>query len=47
MAHKSACVAYCERGSDRTLSEWLFLLVKHSHSGNNCALQWLQSFIPV
>jgi len=27
------------------LSEWLLLLVKHSQSGNNSALQCLQSFI--
>jgi len=27
----------------RSLSEWLLLLVKHSHSGNNWALQCLQS----
>jgi len=26
---KSVYVAYCERGSDRSLSEWLLLLVKH------------------
>ena len=26
---KSVCVAYCERGSDRSLSELLLLLVKH------------------
>ena len=42
---KSVCVAYCESGSDRSLSEWLLLLVKHSQSGNNSALQCLQSFI--
>ena len=39
---KSVCVAYFERGSDRSLSEWLLLLlVKHSQSGNNRALQCL------
>jgi len=27
---KSVCVAYCERGSDRSLSEWLLILVTHS-----------------
>ena len=42
---KSVCVAYCGRGSDRSLSEWLLLLVKHSQLGNNSALQCLQSFI--
>jgi len=42
---KSVCVAYCEKGSGRSLFEWLLLLVKHSQSGNNCALQWLQSFV--
>ena len=36
---KLVCVAYCERGSDRSLSEWLLLLVKHSQAGNNSALQ--------
>jgi len=38
---KSVCVAYSERGSDRSLSEWLLLLVTHSQSGNNRALQCL------
>ena len=42
---KSICVAYCERGSDRLPSERLLLLVKHPQSGNNCALNWLESFI--
>jgi len=42
---QSVCVAYCERGSDRSLSDWLLLRVKHSHSANNSALQCLQSFI--
>jgi len=42
---KSVCVAYCERGSDRSLSEWVLPLVKHSRWGNKCVLQWLQPFI--
>ena len=41
---KSVCVAYCEKGSDRSLSEWLLILVTHSQSGSNSALQCLQSF---